>query len=230
MLLWTLFFPCWLPALREEASETGACFCLLSQMPLMASFSNRQVQRHPPVRNSICQILISSIYPHRSQRWSRIRSPLGHPPRRRLHQRRPRPRRGKRKITVQRTEQNNPLGLEVQLHITEVVCPALSEPGLRAFLPFMTGVSVCLNRGDIDPKAQQLAEAAGSSLVSIIVDHIFLYIKDTEFQLELLMRSLFFSRASISDGECSKNLSCIKVGGMFLRYYICPCYSRLHKS
>ncbi|AQK39415.1 Magnesium/proton exchanger [Zea mays] len=58
-------------------------------------------------------------------------------------------------ITVQRTEQNNPLGLEVQLHITEVVCPALSEPGLRAFLPFMTGVSVCLNRGDIDPKAQQ---------------------------------------------------------------------------
>jgi len=34
-----------------------------------------------------------------------------------------------RQITVQRTEQNNPLGLEVQLHITEAVCPALSEPG-----------------------------------------------------------------------------------------------------
>lgn len=32
-------------------------------------------------------------------------------------------------ITVQRTEQNNPVGLEVQLHITEAVCPALSEPG-----------------------------------------------------------------------------------------------------
>jgi hypothetical protein len=30
---------------------------------------------------------------------------------------------------VQRTEQNSPLGLEVQLHITEAVCPALSEPG-----------------------------------------------------------------------------------------------------
>jgi hypothetical protein len=69
----------------------------------------------------------------------------------------------------------------------------------------------------VDPKAQQLAEAAGSSLVSIIVDHIFLCIKDTEFQLELLMQSLFFSRASVSDGECSKNLSCIKVGGLFLR-------------
>ncbi|XP_066343928.1 uncharacterized protein [Miscanthus floridulus] len=124
---------------------------------------------------------------------------------------------GEANITVQRTEQNNPLGLEVQLHITEAVCPALSEPGLRAFLRFMTGVSVCLNRGDVDPKAQQLAEAAGSSLVSIIIDHIFLCIKDTEFQLELLMQSLFFSRASVSDGECSKKLSCIKVGGLFLR-------------
>jgi hypothetical protein len=30
---------------------------------------------------------------------------------------------------VQRTELNSPLGLEVQLHITEAVCPALSEPG-----------------------------------------------------------------------------------------------------
>lgn len=28
--------------------------------------------------------------------------------------------------------------------------------GLRAFLRFMTGVSVCLNRGDVDPKAQQV--------------------------------------------------------------------------
>jgi hypothetical protein len=32
-------------------------------------------------------------------------------------------------ITVQRTELNSPLGLEVQLHVTEAVCPALSEPG-----------------------------------------------------------------------------------------------------
>lgn len=124
---------------------------------------------------------------------------------------------GEANITLQRTEQNNPLGLEVQLHITEAICPALSEPGLRAFLRFMTGVSVCLNRGDLDPKSQQHADAAGSSLVSFIVDHIFLCIKDTEFQLELLMQSLFFSRASVSDGESSKNLSCINVGGLFLR-------------
>ncbi|GLU23557.1 hypothetical protein SLE2022_395530 [Rubroshorea leprosula] len=102
---------------------------------------------------------------------------------------------GEAYITVQRTELNSPLGLEVQLHITEAVCPALSEPGLRALLRFFTGLYLCLNRGNVDPKAQQRsAEAAGRSLVSIIVDHIFLCIKDAEFQLELLMQSLCFSR------------------------------------
>ncbi|XP_010267791.1 PREDICTED: uncharacterized protein LOC104604912 isoform X2 [Nelumbo nucifera] len=35
---------------------------------------------------------------------------------------------GQAYITIQRTELNSPLGLEVQLHITEAVCPALSEP------------------------------------------------------------------------------------------------------
>ncbi|XP_038975702.1 uncharacterized protein LOC103697743 isoform X2 [Phoenix dactylifera] len=125
---------------------------------------------------------------------------------------------GQANITVQRTEQNSPLGLEVQLHITEAVCPALSEPGLRAFLRFMTGLYVCLNRGDVDPKAQQrCTEAAGRSLVSIIVDHIFLCIKDADFRLEFLMQSLFFCRASVSDGETTKTLSRIMVGGMFLR-------------
>ncbi|KAH0453337.1 hypothetical protein IEQ34_017661 [Dendrobium chrysotoxum] len=125
---------------------------------------------------------------------------------------------GQAYITVQRTEQNSPLGLEVQLHITEAVSPAFSEPGLRAFLRFMTGLYVCLNRGDVDPKAQQRsAEAAGRSLVSIIVDHIFLCIKDVDFQLELLMQSLSFSRASVSDGEITKNLTQVMVGGLFLR-------------
>jgi hypothetical protein len=37
---------------------------------------------------------------------------------------------GEANITVKRTEQNNPVGLEVQLHITEALCPALSEPGI----------------------------------------------------------------------------------------------------
>ncbi|KAF3779944.1 UHRF1-binding protein 1-like [Nymphaea thermarum] len=121
-------------------------------------------------------------------------------------------------ITIQRTEQNNPLGLEVQLHIMEAVCPSLSEPGLRAFLRFMTGLYVCLNRGDVDPKAKQrLNEAAGCSLVSIIVDHIFLCIRDAEFRLELLMQSLCFSRASVSWGDKTKNMTRVMVGGLFLR-------------
>ncbi|VFR01284.1 unnamed protein product [Cuscuta campestris] len=36
---------------------------------------------------------------------------------------------GEANITIQRTELNDPMGLEVQLHITEAVCPSLSEPG-----------------------------------------------------------------------------------------------------
>ncbi|CAH2080631.1 unnamed protein product [Thlaspi arvense] len=125
---------------------------------------------------------------------------------------------GQAYITVQRTELNSPLGLEVQLHITEAVCPALSEPGLRALLRFFTGLYVCLNRGDLKPSARQCStEAAGRSLVSIIVDHIFLCVKDAEFRLELLMQSLFFARASVSDGENAKHLTQVKIGGLFLR-------------
>lgn len=125
---------------------------------------------------------------------------------------------GEAYITIQRTELNCPLGLEVQLHITEAVCPALSEPGLRALLRFFTGLYVCLNRGDVNPSSQQRsAEAAGRSIVSIIVDHIFLCIKDAEFQLELLMQSLLFSRASVSDGENANYLTRVMIGGLFLR-------------
>eukprot|EP00258_Populus_trichocarpa_P028792 XP_024444811.1 uncharacterized protein LOC18095895 isoform X1 [Populus trichocarpa] len=125
---------------------------------------------------------------------------------------------GEAYITIQRTELNSPLGLEVQLHIPEAVCPALSEPGLRALLRFMTGLYVCLNRGDVGLQAQQRStEAAGCSLVSIVVDHIFLRIKDAEFQLELLMQSLLFSRATVSDGKIANNLTKVMLGGMFLR-------------
>ncbi|CAN1224189.1 UHRF1-binding protein 1-like [Linum grandiflorum] len=125
---------------------------------------------------------------------------------------------GEAYITLQRTNQNSPLGLEVQLHVTEAVCPALSEPGLRALLRFFTGLYVCLNRGDVDLKAQQSSsEAAGRSLVSIVVDHIFLCIKDAEFRLELLMQSLFFSRATISDSDLAKTLTKVMIGGLFLR-------------
>ncbi|KAK9673983.1 hypothetical protein RND81_12G203200 [Saponaria officinalis] len=125
---------------------------------------------------------------------------------------------GQAYITVQRTQLNDPLGLEARLHISEAVCPALSEPGLRAFLRFLTGLYVCLNRGDVDPKAQQRStEAAGRSVVSFLVDHVFLCIRDTDFRLELLMQSLCFSRASIVDGENARNLTQIVIGGFFLR-------------
>ncbi|PQQ16205.1 uncharacterized protein Pyn_17041 [Prunus yedoensis var. nudiflora] len=133
---------------------------------------------------------------------------------------------GEAYITVQRTELNSPLGLEVQIHITEAICPAISEPGLRALLRFMTGLYVCLNRGDVDSNTQlRSTEAAGRSIVSIVVDHIFLCIKDAEFQLELLMQSLFFSRATVSDGEIDNNLSRVMIGGLFLRdtYSRPPC-------
>lgn len=124
---------------------------------------------------------------------------------------------GQAHITVQRTELNSPLGLEVQLHIPEAVCPALSEPGLRAVLRFLTGLYICLNRGDVNPNDQQCAtEAAGRSLVSIIVDHIFFRVKEAEFKLELLMQSLFFSRACVSDGECANYLTHVRIGGLFL--------------
>ncbi|GJS24631.1 hypothetical protein Tco_0453263 [Tanacetum coccineum] len=62
---------------------------------------------------------------------------------------------GEAYITIQRTDLNCPLGLELQLHITEAVCPALSEPGLRALLRFFTGVYVCLNRGNVNPNVQE---------------------------------------------------------------------------
>ncbi|OIT29705.1 PREDICTED: uncharacterized protein LOC109210994 [Nicotiana attenuata] len=124
---------------------------------------------------------------------------------------------GEAHITIQRTELNSPLGLEVQLHITEAVCPALSEPGLRAFLRFLTGLYACINRGDVNPNQQHSTEAAGRSLVSIVVDHIFLRVKDIEFQLELLMQSLIFSRGSISGGESAKCLTRLMIGGVFLR-------------
>lgn len=124
---------------------------------------------------------------------------------------------GQAYITIQRTEHNDPLGLEVQLHVTEALCPALSEPGLRALLRFMTGLYVCMNRGDVGPRSQQSTEAASRSLVAVIVDHIFLCIKDADFQLELLMQSLLFSRASVSDGELTKTLTRVMVGAFFLR-------------
>jgi hypothetical protein len=55
------FFPAgFLLCEKKQVTQVHAFACL-SQMSLMASLSNRQVQRHPPMRNSICPILIPSI-------------------------------------------------------------------------------------------------------------------------------------------------------------------------
>nr|XP_043639618.1 uncharacterized protein LOC122610717 [Erigeron canadensis] len=125
---------------------------------------------------------------------------------------------GEAYITIQRTDLNKPLGLELQVHVTEAICQALSEQGLRALLRFFSGVYVCLNREDVNPQVQeQSTEAAGQTLVSFMVDHIFLGIKDAGIQLELLMQSLHFSRASVSDGASTKYLTRFIVGGLILR-------------
>ncbi|KAJ0974831.1 hypothetical protein J5N97_016796 [Dioscorea zingiberensis] len=59
-------------------------------------------------------------------------------------------------------------------------------------------------------------EAAGRSIVSIVIDHIFLCIKDADFRLELLMQSLLFFRASVSNGRrCKELVLAIMVGGLF---------------
>ncbi|KAJ9568087.1 hypothetical protein OSB04_004053 [Centaurea solstitialis] len=123
---------------------------------------------------------------------------------------------GEAYITIQRTDQNTPLGLELRWHITEAICPALSEPGLRALVRFFTGLYVCLNRSDATPQ-EQSAEAAGHTIVSFMVDHIFLGIKDADFKLELLMQSLLFSRTSVSDGATAKCLTQMLIGGLILR-------------
>ncbi|KAI3688558.1 hypothetical protein L2E82_46208 [Cichorium intybus] len=149
---------------------------------------------------------------------------------------------GEAYITVQRSDTNRPIGLELRVHVTEAVCPALSEPGLRAVLRFFTGLYVCLNRGGVNQ--QQSVEAAGRVIVSFMIDHIFLGIKDAGFQLELLMQSLHFSRvafhdtiiysnyvfqirirliyylilkATVSDGEIAKCLTRVMLGGLILR-------------
>ncbi|KAL4328203.1 hypothetical protein AHAS_Ahas13G0176600 [Arachis hypogaea] len=86
-----------------------------------------------------------------------------------------------------RTVSNSPLGLEFQLHITEALCRALR---FRALLHFMTGLCVCLNRGDVNLKAQLFESSLNlnhdsdllkllGTLVSVVVDHIFICIKDS---------------------------------------------------
>ncbi|KAG8365037.1 hypothetical protein BUALT_Bualt18G0061300 [Buddleja alternifolia] len=154
---------------------------------------------------------------------------------------------GEAYITIQRTELNSPLGLEVQLHITEAVCPSLSEPGksgLRALLRFFTGLYVCLNRGDVNPSAKQILTTL-SSLAAVYRSswsffslyncgsHISLHKgcripARTSDAITILFSGCFccsnevlrfhlFIQASVSDGQITKYLTRVMIGGFFLR-------------
>ncbi|KAM0845719.1 hypothetical protein ACQ4PT_056188 [Festuca glaucescens] len=58
---------------------------------------------------------------------------------------------GEANITIQRTEQNDLLGLEFQVHIIEALSPALSEHGLLTLVSFITSLCVVLSRRAADP-------------------------------------------------------------------------------
>jgi hypothetical protein len=44
----------------------------------------------------------------------------------------------------------------VQLHVPEMLCPSLSELGLRALLRFMTGLYIAMNRKDAKVRGTQV--------------------------------------------------------------------------
>ncbi|KAI5331026.1 hypothetical protein L3X38_021152 [Prunus dulcis] len=93
--------------------------------------------------------------------------------------------------------------VDLKKSLMEELCliqDACNHPRPACSSPLLTGLYVCLNRGDVYSNTKQRStEAAGRSIVSIVVDHTFLCIKDTEFQLELLMQSFLFSRVLFYD-------------------------------
>eukprot|EP00850_Spirogloea_muscicola_P019215 SM000186S04133 [mRNA] locus=s186:152262:159568:+ [translate_table: standard] len=121
-------------------------------------------------------------------------------------------------VTMHRSETNNPIGLEVDLELSDALCPAVSEPGLRALMRCMTGMYGCLNRADRKPVTQvQLADAASRSYMKASLSSIFLRIKETDFQLELLLHSLTYVKASCAEGLLLKGMSWMNVESIILR-------------
>eukprot|EP00850_Spirogloea_muscicola_P001672 SM000006S19437 [mRNA] locus=s6:755889:763182:+ [translate_table: standard] len=118
-------------------------------------------------------------------------------------------------VTMHRSETNNPIGLEVDLELSDAFCPAVSEPGLRALMRCMTGMYGCLNRADKKP-VTQLADAASRSYMKASLSSIFLRIKETDFQLELLLHSLTYVKASCAEGLLLKSMSWMNVESIIL--------------
>eukprot|EP00850_Spirogloea_muscicola_P005400 SM000024S07862 [mRNA] locus=s24:978272:985570:+ [translate_table: standard] len=119
-------------------------------------------------------------------------------------------------VTMHRSETNNPIGLEVDMELSDALCPAVSEPGLRALMRCMTGMYGCLNRADKKP-VTLLADAASRSYLKASLSRIFLRIKETDFQLELLLHSLTYVKASCEEGPLLKGMSRMNVESIILR-------------
>ncbi|GJP37722.1 hypothetical protein CLOM_g22146 [Closterium sp. NIES-68] len=126
--------------------------------------------------------------------------------------------RGRACITMHRTELNNPLGLEVDLQLSEANVPALTEPGLRALMRFMTGMYACLLRSDLTDMSQLGPETAGRVLISLTLERLFIRIQEEDYQLELVLQSLKYVQGSASepDGATVGNMVRLYLGQLFL--------------
>lgn len=76
-------------------------------------------------------------------------------------------------ITVQRTEMNIPSGLEVRIHVPEILSSRISEPGLQALLRFVTGVFICMSREEANVRSFQSVDEAARTVIVFKVDQVF---------------------------------------------------------
>ncbi|GKE40167.1 hypothetical protein Tco_1463572 [Tanacetum coccineum] len=74
-------------------------------------------------------------------------------------------------ITIQRTDLNCPLGLDLQLHITKAVFPALSEPGLRKLvsLSYLTVIYSFRNVGTFDAETSSISMTAAMDTLGNLI-------------------------------------------------------------
>ncbi|XP_024396760.1 uncharacterized protein [Physcomitrium patens] len=120
-------------------------------------------------------------------------------------------------ITVQRTEMNIPSGLEVRIHVPEILSSRISEPGLQALLRFVTGVFICMSREEANVRSFQSVDEAARTVIVFKVDQVFLSVKDIDFQMELLMKNFQYVRANVVEQKSIRAMTQIMVGSLFLR-------------
>ncbi|CAI7881380.1 unnamed protein product, partial [Closterium sp. NIES-53] len=127
--------------------------------------------------------------------------------------------RGRAYVTMHRTELNNPLGLEVDMQLSEANVPALTEPGLRALMRFMTGMYACLLRSDLTDMSQVGPETAGRVLISLTLERLFIRIQEEDYQLELILQSLKYVQGSASEPDSATvaNMVRLYLGQLFLK-------------